>query len=306
MKQFFRPKEKFSFGLDIGSSAIKLIKLRFLKEKVEFSNFVLEPTSQDPAQALKQIAESEGIKSLNLSVSGPAVIIRYVNFPRMNNQELKQALRFETEKLIPFPLNEVNLDSYILKQDLPDNKMLVLLAAVKLEFIEQRLKLMEAAGLKANIIDIDSLALINAFNFNYSPENSNFKNKGIAILNIGAMITNLNILEDGIPRLSRDINIAGNNFTQRLQDELANLAHEIRTSFDYYESQGASSVVKIFLSGGGSKCSGLKDMLANLIGIEAEYWDPLRQINISHNIDLEKVKDISPQLAVAVGLALRQ
>jgi type IV pilus assembly protein PilM len=219
--------------------------------------------------------------------------------------------------------------------------MLVLLAAVKKEFINQRLKMIQAAGIKTNIVDLDSIALINAFNFNYS-KNSNsdsdtLKHKTVAILNIGAASSNLNILEDGIPRLSRDIQIAGNNFTQKLQEilgvdfktaeelklkaddkerldkvisageaALSNLSGEIRTSFDYYESQSDSSVGKIFLSGGGSRFRGLKDTLANLLGIEVEYWDPLRKISASSNIDVEKAKELSGQLAVAVGLALRK
>lgn len=336
MQPLFKAKEKTSVGLDIGTAMIKTVKLKFSKDNPELCSFDLAPIEDDLKPVLKRIAESYDAKKLNLSISGPATIIRYVALPRMNNDELKQALKFETANLIPFPLNEINLDSYILKQDLPDNKMLVLLAAAKKEFISQRLKLIEEAGLKANVIDIDSIAVINAFDFNYSTESNNFKNKAIALLNIGAAITNLNILEDGIPRLSRDIPIAGNNFTQRFKDAfglslqsaeelklnpvqekakeigaamesvLTNLVAEIRTSFDYYESQSASCVVKIFLSGGGSKFADLKDMLANLIGLEVEHWDPLRQISIPNNIDLEKLRGISGQLAVAVGLALKQ
>jgi type IV pilus assembly protein PilM len=252
----------------------------------------------------------------------------------MSSGELRQALKFEAQKYIPFSLDEVNLDSFILKEDLPDNKMLVLLAAVKKEFLRERLKIIESAGFKASIVDIDSLALINAFNFNYAKDSDILKNKTIALLNIGAALTNLNILEDGIPCLSRDIQIAGNNFTQKLMDifgldfksaeelkinpkerlqkvsqaieaVLVNLASEVRTSFDYYESQSASDVIKIFLSGGSSLFSGLKDMLANLVGIEVEPWNPIGKINIGDSVDAEKVKAVSNQLAVAIGLALR-
>jgi type IV pilus assembly protein PilM len=227
------------------------------------------------------------------------------------------------------------VDSHILKEDLPDNKMLVLLAAVRKDFLNQRMKIIEDAGLKVNLVDIDSICLINAFNFNYSQEKENIGNKAIALLNIGAAASNLDILEEGVPRLSRNINIAGNNFTQKLADALGsdfksaenlklnadadkidrintavestltNLASEIRTSFDYYESQCAANVSKIFLSGGGSKIPGLKDMLKNLLGMEVESWDCLKQINISSNINPEEAKAFSNQLAVAVGLALR-
>lgn len=328
-------KDKFSIGLDIGTQMVKMVKLRFSKGQAELFDFNLEPFPSDAQKVLENIKHSQGAYTLNLSVSGPATIIRYVNFPRMNEGELKGALKFEAQKHIPFSINEAELDSYIIKEDLSSNNILVLLAAVKKEFLAQRLKIIEEAGLKANVIDMDSLALINAFNFNYSGEEG-VDNKAIALLNIGAAISNLNILERGTPRLSRDIHIAGNNFTQKIMDMLnmdfksveelklnpqqanadkvsaaidsvsANLAVEIRTSFDYYESQGALSVAKIFLSGGSSLFAGLKDMLANLLGIEVEYWDPLRQIAISPTVDSQRLKMFSRQLAVAAGLALRK
>ena len=76
----------------------------------------------------------------------------------MNTLELRQALKFEAQKHIPFSVSEVNLDGYILKDDLPDNKMLVLIAAVKKDLVTQRLKLIEGLGYHTNIIDIDSIA----------------------------------------------------------------------------------------------------------------------------------------------------
>ena len=329
-------KERFCVGLDIGTSTIKIVKLKFSKDTVELCSFGLEPSQPDPEEALRRVKQSLPATDIaNIGVCGSSTVIRYVNFPQMNKDELRQALKFEAQKHIPFSLEEVNFDGYILKEALPDNKMLVLLAAVKKDLISQRLKLIEDAGFKADIIDIDSIALCNAFAFNYQAD-ENPKHKAIALLNIGSSMSNLNILEDGIPCLSRDIHLGGDNFTQKLMEVfgtdfncaeklkfnpdkekaakitiafealLTNLAAEVRTSFDYYESQSTSSVVKIFLSGGGSKFAGLKDMLANFLGIEVEYWDPLKKISISGNLDSQRLKEVSEQMAVAIGLALRQ
>jgi type IV pilus assembly protein PilM len=327
--------EYTSTGIDFGSFNVKLVKLRLNKESAELLELAVESGRVDTLEVLKKITRSQDIKRVNTSFSGPATLIRYVNFPRMSDNELKQALKFEAQKHIPFNVSEVNLDACILNNDLPDNKMLVLLAAVKKDSVKERLKLFENSGLIANLIDLDSLALINAFNFNY-PADGSLKQKAIALLNIGASLTNLNILEEGLPRLSRDLHLGGNNFTQKLSDligvdtviaeglklkpdqehlakitagvesVLANLASEIRISFDYYESQCVSSVEKIFLSGGGSLFPGFKDMLANLLGIEVEHWDPLKRIQLAANIDTQKAKSASGYLAIAVGLALRQ
>jgi type IV pilus assembly protein PilM len=212
--------------------------------------------------------------------------------------------------------------------------MLVLIAAIKKESILQRIKVLENSGLRTNIIDVDSLALVNAFNFNYSktelPEN-----KSICLLNIGSTITNVNILDNASVRLSRDIHSGGANFTKKLMDVfevdfkaaeelkinhpqdkidkirtcvesvLTNLASEIRTSFDYYESQNSSNVVKIFLSGGASKIPGLKEMLGTCLGLPVETWDPFKQVKIPDTLDRQRLNKFYGQFNVAAGLALR-
>jgi len=329
------PKEKISVGLDIGTYTVKVIKIKHLQDSAELVWVSSEPLTLDPVEVLKKIKQAQNIDSVNIAFSGPATVIRNINLPKMTAAELKQAFKFEVQKHIPFPVAEVNLDGNILKDDLPDNKMLVLLAAVKKESVNQRLKILEDAGLKVNVADLASLALVNAFNFNYAQDES-LKHKVVALLNMGAAITSVNIVEDGVPRLSRDIQIGGNSLTQKIADTFgidfksaenakinpegdqytrmiaaldlifASLASEIRTSFDYYESQSASSVGKIFISGGGSLFMGFKDKLKVLLNIETDYWDPFNKINIPSGIDSGKIKALSGQLAVAVGLALRK
>ncbi|MDD5108268.1 MAG: type IV pilus assembly protein PilM [Candidatus Omnitrophica bacterium] len=328
-----RTKDKFSIGLDIGTQSIKCVRLK-INNIIELVNFDLEEGQLDPTDVLKKIRHVQDADLVNLSFCGTSTVIRYVNFMRMSKTELRQALKFEAQKYIPFSLNEVYLDAEILKNDLPENKMLVLIAAIKKELMQQRFRILENAGLRPNIIDIDSLALVNSFNFNY-PRVDVPEDKSICLLNIGASVSNVNILDNGIPRLSRDIHCGGANFTKKLMDifeidfkqaeeqkinpaedkadkvkagiesVLTSLATEIRTSFDYYESQNTSSVVKIFLSGGGSKINGLIQMLSACLGIPVEPWDPFKQIKISDKIDMQKLNDFSAQFNIAVGLALR-
>ncbi len=335
IKDRFFPNSGFVTGLDIGNSTVKLVKLKSTKEAVELHDFYLAESHSGSSELLKSWAQSRHIQSVNASVSGQATIIRYVSFPKMSPEELKKALKFEAQKYIPFSVGEVNLDAQIIRPNLPDNKMLVSVAAVKKDFIKQRIDLIEECGFNVNLIDLDSLALVNAFNFNY-PLADQDRPKSVALLNIGASFSNLNILEDKDPLLSRDINIAGNNFTKKASDALeidlksaektkinpeperaealskvmelvlSSLATEIRVSFDYFESQSASSVTKIFLSGGGGMLPGLKDMLANLLGIEVVFWDPLRKIQIVESVDAVKIKSSAAQLAVAIGLGLRK
>ena len=327
-------KERFSFGLDIGTQSIKCVKLKVNGNFPELVAFDIEESQLDPIDVLNKIKRSQSADLVNISFCGASTVIRYVNFLRMSKSELRQALKFEAQKHIPFNLEEVYLDAEILKDDLPDNKMLVLIAALKKEFIQQRFKSLEGAGLRPGIVEIDSLALINAFNFNY-PKNEIPEHKSICLLNIGSTISNVNIIDSTVARLSRDIHSGGANFTKKLMDifnidfkaaeelklnpdleraekvkaavenVLTNLALEIRTSFDYYESQNNSTVMKIFLSGGGSKITGLKEMLASCLGMEVEFWDPFKQIKIDDKLDAAKLNKFAGIFNVAVGLALR-
>ena len=326
-------KERFSVGLDIGTQSIKCIKLKIIGNSMELVAFDLEEGQLDPTDIFKKIKHAQNAELVNISFCGTATVIRYVGFLKMNKTELHQALKFEAAKHIPFSLEEVHLDADILKDDLPDNKMLVIIAALKKEFLQQRVKSLEGAGLRPNIVQLDSLALINAFNFNY-PKVEIPQKKSVCLLNIGSTISNISIMDNISARLSRDIHSAGSNFTKKLMDTfnldfkeaeelklnpdperagkvkeavesvLTNLAFEIRTSFDYYESQNNSNVVKIFLSGGGSKIAGLNEMLATCLGMEVESWDPFKQIKINEKLDLVKLNKFSGQFNVAVGLAL--
>ena len=335
----FKKRSNIKTGLDLGSSSMKIVRMAYYDKGFIIQNFILKdiPSLNENISSLLKDSLDE-LKApntaINISLSGQNVITRYVTMPVMSKDEFKKALKFEVYKYMPFSIEEVNYDGYILRQDLPDNKMLVLIAAAKKDFLSERLKLIQDLGLNVGIVDIDSLALINAFNFSYSQDET-LAHKTIALLNIGAAITNVNILEAGKPCLSRDIHIAGDNFTNKIADELgvdvktakdlkttqekealnkikpsidtvlSQLANEVRSSFDYYESQSVTSVEKIFVSGGGSLLSGLVDNLSHLLGMEIQTWDALKNFEFAEGLDIEKIKAKSAQLAVAVGLAMR-
>lgn len=327
-------KEKKTIGIDIGSTYLKSVELSSHVDKADLVNFTIEPIQLDLVSSLKKVPHLSEASDINISVGGPSTVIRYIDFPRMAEEEFRKSLKFEAEKHIPFPIQDVSLDGYILKDNLPDNKMLVVVAAVKKDLLTMRLKLFQDLGLKVNLVDIDSLSMVNAFNYNYAFDES-LKNKTLALLNIGAQNSSLDIIDNGIPRLSRDIHIAGNSLTQKIGEALgldikkaeeyknnvnkedinkvleivtptlSAITAEIRASFDYYESQSASSVEKIFLSGGGASLSGINEILTTLLGIEITLWDPFKKINLTQGIDAVKLKATSNLLTVAVGLAIR-
>ncbi len=308
MFPFLKKQEQaVKIGLDWGFSSLKVVVLG-----CEEDGYVLKDARiiQLPSQDLKLsslIKDLDVSGGVNLGVCGPNVVVRYVTMAKMNKEEFKNSVRYEAASYLPFPVEELNLDGVTLK-DLPDNQMLVMLAAVRRDFTNQRLKLFQEAGIRVNILDIDSLALINAFNYtNPQIEKGSAISGEVALLNIGASVTNINILEDGIPHFSRDINVAGKDLADEASRErgLTDFVSELRKSFDYYEASSTMAITKIFLSGGGSLTSDLSANLENLLGMQTEQWDIFSNFKFAPGVDETSIKKNSSQFAVAVGLALR-
>ena len=296
-------KPKVRVGLDIGTSSVKAVMLVPQKHGgFELSAFAVESfegehSKETIVQAIRRAVEALNIKEKRvvISVAGQSVVVRQVLFPKMSEDELKSAIRYEAEKHIPFNIDEVYLDAQIVDEKTGDNKIKVLIVAAKKELIDERLTYLTEAGLEVEAIDCDSIAITNAFIFNNAGLG---KEKTLALINIGASMTNVCILKDEVLNFVRDTPIGAEN--------LENLDTQIRLSFDYYENQFGKGIDGIYLSGGGSRQAGLSERLSQAFGIESSVWDPTKNLTISPNISKESLKDVSNQLAVCLGLAMRQ
>jgi len=296
-------KSKCKVGLDIGTSSVKVAMLAHQKQgNFELSAFAVEsfegePSKENIVQAIRRAFEGSNVKEKKviISVSGQSIVVRQVLFPKMNDEELKSSIRFEAEKYIPFNINEVYLDAQVIDEKAKDNKIKVLIVASKKELIDERLAYLGEAGLEAEAIDCDSIAVTNAFILN-NPGLG--RERTFALINIGASMTNVCILKDEILNFVRDIPIGAQN--------LENLETQVRLSFDYYENQFGKGIDGVYLSGGGSKHTGLVEHLFHAFGIEASVWDPTKNLAISPTVDKQLLRDVSSQLAVCVGLAMRR
>ncbi len=298
---FNRPKGKI--GLDIGTSCVKALMLTPQKQGgFELNFFTIEPIEGERSRektvgAIKRAVETANVKSrkLVISVAGQAVVVRQVLFPRMSGEELRSAVQYEAEKHIPFNVSEVYLDARVIDEKVEGNKMKIILVAAKKELIDEHLAYINEAGFEADAIDSDSIAVANAFIFS-NPGLS--KDKTAALINIGASMTNVCILKNEILNFARDIPIEAKN--------LENLETQIRLSFDYYENQFGKGIDGIYISGGGSKEKGVAERLTQAFGIQALIWDPTKNLTVSPKVNSEKLKEVSSQMAVCIGLALRQ
>ncbi|MBI4061444.1 MAG: type IV pilus assembly protein PilM [Elusimicrobia bacterium] len=225
-EMFLGPKDVV--GIDVGSYAVKVVLF-----KLEAGAYQLKawghlllgakaeagPDEKKTAavNALRAFFIEKGVKvkEVSTALSGNAVIVRYVKFPRLTKVELQATVATEAEPFIPFDINEVQLGFHILSEIVEDGqkKMETVLVAAKRELVAQRLEILQGAGLTPAIIDVDSFALENV----HERLRDVKEGPGATLyLNIGHMVTNLSIVENGVTRVVRDMFIAGNTMTKAI------------------------------------------------------------------------------------------
>lgn len=227
-------KKKSIVGLDIGSSAIKLVELKPGKggrfSLVHAAHAPLSPeaivegTVMDSSlvvEVAQRLIQDQGVKnpSIGISLSGMSVAIRKIQVPAMSEAELQESIHWEAEQYLPFDVNEVNLDYVVLSQD-ADN-MEVLLVAAKKDRIADYTGIITQLGKAPALVDVDVFALQNAYEYNYGVP----QDRVVALVNVGAHIMNVNILAHGMSVFWRDIVFGGNAYTEAIQREL-NLTRE--------------------------------------------------------------------------------
>lgn len=233
----FFSKSKNLLGLDIGSSAVKMVELKDLgKGKgYKLEAFGLEPLPPEAVvggtvmdsgaviAAIQKLVRDGGVKNYNAatSVDGNSVITKRITMTAMSEAELSEAIQWEAGQYIPFDLEEVKIDHQVLDSDPATGNLNVLLVAAKRDLIGEYSSILGQAGLNSSAIDIDSFCVQNAYETNY-PINGN---EVTVLVNIGASTTNLSVMKGTTPLFWRDIQAGGNNYTDTLQREM-NLTFE--------------------------------------------------------------------------------
>jgi len=223
--------EKDLVGLDIGSHSVKAVWLQYEGKQFKLRAWGIAPldpkaeTSPEErkfqvAQTIKDLFAEKAItlKGTATSVSGNAVIVRYVKLPKLSPDELNLTLSVEAEPFIPFDIKEVNLGYHVLSDVTEEGqkKMETVLVAAKKEVVQDRIDIIMSADLKPLIIDVDAFAIETA----YSQMSAGDGAGGILFLNIGHKVTNLSIIEKGITRVVRDIFMAGSTIDKAIQKAL--------------------------------------------------------------------------------------
>lgn len=344
-------RHKKLVGLDIGTSSIKVVHLQRLRSAYKVAELGIVPIPPETvvdgiimdattlSTAIRKLFDKQGItlKDVAFSVSGHSVIIKKIKVPVMKAADLREGIAWEAERHIPYSIEDVNLDFQILREaGSGEQEMDVLLVAVKKETLNDYLAVISAAGLNAAVVDVDFFAVENAFTISKQSK----PDEVVALVNVGAAVTTVNILYGGISDFTRGSPFGGNRHTELLQKsigisfeqaealkngesvdghsiaeaepviEAANseLAEEIRRSFDYYYSTNQRDTIhRMILSGGCALLSGLAPYLSHALELPVEIANPFQHIVVDpKKFDTQYLACIAPQMTTAVGLAFRE
>lgn len=342
--------DKKVVALDIGTSSIKLAELDFSRRIPTLKKFavlplspglvsggeIVEPTAV--AQAIESLVKSVKSKRKYVSTGmwGTSVIVKKISMPKMEEKLVAEQIKWEAEQYIPFDVNEISLEYHILETRSANmESMEVLLVAAKQEFLFRILEAVEGAGLKCGVVDVSGFALANCFEANYGTVDGT-----IALLNIGAGVTNFVVVERGEVIFCRDVAVGGYNYTsdihksmgvslveaealkisaslgQEVPDEvnriIANtneqVVDEIRNSFEFFgATSNSASPQRVVVSGGSIFIPGLVDQMTKAIGLSYELLDPFTRLGYDSKVFsaeyISQIKAISP---VVLGLAMRK
>src|SRR5881392_2521077 len=314
----FKRPNKSMVGVDIGSSSVKAVELQGKSGDLQLLSLGFETLQSDSVvdgQIMELNAVSNAIGSIfnehkivstrvAAGVNGHSVIVKNIVLPQMSESELQESFAWHAEEHIPFDISDVNLDYHVTGRS--DDAIHVLLAACKRDKVANLKQTIQLAGKQPAVIDVDAFALQNCYELNYDPQ----PGQVVALLNIGAQTTNINILNGDRSVFTRDATFGGSQYTSLLQKELGLtfeqaeqvkrgmplpegseerdiepiletvsdiLALEIQKTIDFYRGtveDGETAVQKILISGGGSKLKGLVDFLSKRFEIPVEMFDP--------------------------------
>lgn len=342
-------KKPHLIGLDIGSKTIKIAEIVDKKTSRIFKNFhtidiepgiIEEGVIKDPetvSASIRELYKEAKLKEKNVAISigGYSVIVKKINVQKMTEDELQETIHFEAEQYIPFDISDVNLDFQIIgESEHNPNQMSVLLVAAKKEMVNEYINLVQMTGLNVCIIDVDAFALQNIFEFNYDSGDEN-----IALIDIGASKTSLNILKDNSSVFMRDVSLGCGQINEKIASlvecslaEAEEIKHggqsdiispedlseivssvvtdwctEIKRALDFfYSTFPEDQITKIILSGGGANIKEFRQLLAVETSTNVEIINPFKNFSIdSDRFDSSYLKQIAPQAAICMGLAIR-
>lgn len=349
----FKPKAPSLFGLDISSSSVKMLEIVDAgKDVYRVDRYVIEPVPRDAvvdgnisnleavAEAVKRGHKKLATRTKHVAMAVPsgAVITKKIIVPAaLREEELEVQVETEANQYIPFALDEVNLDFQVIGPSTSNpEEQEVLIAATRKEKVEDRVAVAESAGLKAIVMDVESYAQMSALSLVVKQLPQGGKDQNIAVVDVGANVTNVNVLRNGQSVYSREQAFGGNQLTQEivgrygmsaeeaenakrsgglpddfqaevLRPFMENVSMEVQRALQFFfTSTSYHQVDHILLAGGSAVISGLDEVVHSRTQVPTLVANPFAAMQTSPRVQIKRLMLDAPSLIVACGLAMRR
>lgn len=341
-------------GIDIGLSAVKIALLSIPKKNryilqsyhsIPLSEAaIIEDEVQKPdeiIQALLDCLEAAGIKKkiCNLGMDGPNTMTKRLQVPDGSKEDIEDNVMWESEQYISFGADESEIEFNILGKIEADDVVDTIVGAAKISVIEEYMELLKSAELIVKNVDLNVIAINNAFEVAVGDRLEELSEVGTIIIDFGAQKTTVMVYKDGGPILTKEISIGGVLITEEIQrqmgvsyeeaedlktngdangnlpeeivaiiqDQIDSQMAEIKKVLNFFIAVGSSEQVgACFVTGGSSKLPGIIDSLQELVGIEVEELNPFDGFEYAKGISGEMIEEISSKGLVALGLGMRK
>ena len=346
----FRKKANTLLGVDISSTSIKILELSLSGSRYKVSNYVIRPL---PANAVVEknisdidavgecIAQAVGIlkpsmKDAAVAVAGSAVITKTIEMnAALSDSEMENQIVVEADQYIPYPLDEVSIDFE--RQGLSERSadmVEVLLAACRRENVDARVAALELGGLTAKVVDIEAYAIERAYEL-LAEQIESEAEQTVAIVDIGSMMTTLNVILNGKTIYTREQMFGGNTLSEEVQRRFGLSAVEAETAMKrgglpeeyeneilapfkdtvvqqisqtlqfFFSSSHYNEVEHLILAGGVAAIEGIGDQVQESLSTPVHIANPFADLKLSSRINKTMLQNDAPSLLIACGLAMR-
>jgi len=344
-------KKPVILGLDISSTSVKLLELEQDGDNYRVQSLAVEPLPDNAVveknfqdveaigETIQKAVKRSGTKAriAAVAVAGSAVITKIINMPaNLSENELEQQIQQEADQYIPYPLEEINLDFEVVgpTANNPDS-VDVLLAASRSENIENRTDALDIGGLTAKIVDVEAYTVENVAPLLTAQMEDDGRDKIIAVIDIGATMTSLNVIENDNLIYTREQNFGGKQLTEEIMrryglayEEAGRLkksgglpdnyipevlepfketiAQQVSRFLQFFYTSGQHNTVDlIVLAGGCASIPGIDELVESQLGITTVIANPFANMSLSSKVNPQSLSKDAPSLMIACGLALR-
>jgi type IV pilus assembly protein PilM len=348
---WFSHKQNTVLSIDISTAAVKMLELSRIGVRYRVDSYAIAPLPKDAvidknvanvnliSDTIKIALKQSGtkLKQATVAVSGSSVMTKIITMDAsLSENEMEEQIMIEADQYVPYSLEEVNFDFEVQGFNENNPEMVdVLLAASRRENVDNRVEALAKAGLKTKIVDVEAFAMENAFSLIAEQFADSIEGQTVAIADIGATITTLNVLHSSRSIYTREQAFGGRQLTEEIQRryglsyEEAGLAkrhgglpdnyntdvldpfkraivQQIQRSLQFFVSSSANrSIDRIILAGGCASIQSIDQLIEKNLGIPVYIANPFVNMKLSNKVKPQALSNDAPSLMIACGLALR-